>query len=96
MLLKSHSNLGVIRLLIQARRRLHLKYLCGSQYKADGGAGFFEKIAAQGGGSQPEFLSTHPSPSNRIENYHTWASESNCVHTEGNSSMSYNEFKKLF
>ena len=76
--------------------RISVEYLCGTKYKADGGAGFFEKIAAQGGGRQPEFLSTHPSPTNRIENYHTWAEESNCVNTTGSSSMTYDQFKKLF
>jgi predicted Zn-dependent protease len=76
--------------------RISVEYLCGSQYNADGGAGFFEKIAAQGGGNQPEFMSTHPSPSNRINNYHAWASESNCVNTGGQSSMTYDEFKRLF
>lgn len=45
-------------------------YLCGTDYNADGGAGFFEKINAQGGAKTPEFLSTHPSPENRIENFH--------------------------
>ena len=76
--------------------RISVEYLCGSKYEADGGAGFFEKIAAQGGGAQPEFLSTHPSPTNRIENYHTWAKESNCANTTGTSSMTYDEFKRLF
>lgn len=47
-----------------------VEYLCGTKYNADGGAGFFEKIQNQGGTSIPEFLSTHPDPGNRIENYH--------------------------
>jgi predicted Zn-dependent protease len=45
-------------------------YLCPTHYNADGGAGFFEKIQALGGAKQPEFLSTHPDPGNRIENFH--------------------------
>ena len=44
-------------------------YLCPTQYNADGGAGFFEKIQALGGARQPEFLSTHPDPGNRIEHF---------------------------
>lgn len=44
-------------------------YLCGTDYNAAGGAGFFEKIIAAGGEKTPEFLSTHPNPDNRIENY---------------------------
>jgi predicted Zn-dependent protease len=45
-------------------------YLCPTEYTADGGAGFFEKIQALGGAGQPEFLSTHPDPGNRIEHFH--------------------------
>lgn len=45
-------------------------YLCPTKYNADGGAGFFEKIQALGGARQPEFLSTHPDPGNRIEHFH--------------------------
>jgi predicted Zn-dependent protease len=75
--------------------RMSVEYLCGTKYKADGGAGFFEKIEAMGGGAQPEFLSTHPSPENRVENYHTWAKENNCGGT-GNFVSNYEEFKKLF
>lgn len=41
-------------------------YLCGTDYKADGCAGFFEKIKGQP--TPPAFLSTHPSPVNRIQN----------------------------
>jgi predicted Zn-dependent protease len=42
-------------------------YLCGTQYKADGAAGFFEKLEMEGNAAPPEFLSTHPNPGNRIE-----------------------------
>ena len=46
-------------------------YLCGTPYNAAGAAGFFEKLAKQPSGSkQPEFLSTHPNPENRIEHFH--------------------------
>lgn len=44
-------------------------YLCPTEYNAAGGAGFFEKIQAMGGARQPEFLSTHPDPGNRIEHF---------------------------
>lgn len=47
-----------------------VKYLCPTQYNADGGAGFFEKIQSKGGPRPPEFLSTHPDPGNRIETFH--------------------------
>lgn len=75
--------------------RMSVEYLCGTTYPADGGAGFFEKIEAEGGSSTPEFLSTHPSPENRIENYHKWATESNCSGSDSGVS-SYAEFKRLF
>jgi len=75
--------------------RISVEYLCGTTWPADGGAGFFEKIQAQGGSRTPEFMSTHPSPDNRIENYHKWAKESNCAGTN-KGEMTYAEFKKLF
>jgi predicted Zn-dependent protease len=75
--------------------RISVEYLCGTKYKADGGAGFFEKIEAMGGGRQPQFLSTHPSPENRVMNYHLWAKESNCSGT-GEFVDSYEDFKRLF
>ena len=50
-----------------------VQYLCPTDYNAAGGAGFFEKIEALGGGGTPEFLSTHPDPGNRIEHFHNSA-----------------------
>jgi beta-barrel assembly-enhancing protease len=42
-------------------------YLYETAYNAKGAAGFFQKIIDQGSGArQPEFLSTHPSPDNRV------------------------------
>lgn len=56
-------------------------YLCATDYNADGGAGFFEKIKAMGGASQPEFLSTHPDPGNRIEHFHNAKTTMGCTGT---------------
>lgn len=70
-------------------------YLCGTDWPADGGAGFFEKIQQEGGSSVPVFLSTHPSPKNRIENFHNLAKEKGCTGTNDHIS-SYKEFQKLF
>ncbi len=42
-------------------------YLCPTDYYAAASAEFFEKVEAEGGVDIPEFLSTHPSPENRIE-----------------------------
>jgi len=75
--------------------RMSVEYLCGTRYRADGGAGFFEKIKAMGSGTPPEFMSTHPSPTNRIENYHTWAKAGNCGGVDDFKSR-YETFKKLF
>lgn len=55
-----------------------VRYLCGTDYNAAGGAKFFEQIEAEGGASIPEWLSTHPSPSNRIENFYNQAVERGC------------------
>lgn len=48
-----------------------VKYLCPTHYNAAGGAMFFKKIQELGSGSTPEFLSTHPSPANRVENFYS-------------------------
>lgn len=53
-------------------------YLCPTEYDAAGGAKFFEKIQADGGGRVPEFLSTHPSPANRIEFFYNEKLEQGC------------------
>ena len=59
-----------------------VEYLCPTAYNAAGGAGFFIKIQADGGVGVPEFLSTHPSPSNRVENYNSKKTELNCAGQE--------------
>ncbi|TNE96453.1 MAG: peptidase M48 [Bacteroidetes bacterium] len=53
-------------------------YLCPTDYVASGGAGFFRKIEEMGGGRVPEFLSTHPDPGNRIENFENNALVNGC------------------
>lgn len=54
-------------------------YLCPTDYNADGGAGFFKKIQEAGGARQPEFLSTHPDPGNRIEHFHNSKTTMGCT-----------------
>ena len=56
-----------------------VEYLCPTDYNAAGGAGFFEKIQEMGGTSPPAFLSTHPDPANRIENFKKNAEEAGCL-----------------
>lgn len=48
-----------------------VNYLCPTDYNAAGGAKFFEKLEEAGGARQPEFLSTHPNPANRIEHFYS-------------------------
>ncbi|MFK8046544.1 MAG: M48 family metalloprotease [Crocinitomicaceae bacterium] len=74
---------------------MSVNYLCGTEYDADGGAGFFEKIEAAGGSGTPEFMSTHPSPANRVANYHKWAKEQGCAPGKDNTGR-YESFKRLF
>lgn len=58
-----------------------VRYLCPTDYNAAGSAGFFIKMQQGGGGSPPEFLSSHPSPVNRIENIQTRAQTLGCTGT---------------
>jgi beta-barrel assembly-enhancing protease len=59
-----------------------VRYLCPTDYKADGAAGFFAKlIALEQAGNTPEFLSTHPSPENRVHDIRVLANELACPGT---------------
>ncbi|GHA60080.1 M48 family metalloprotease [Pontibacter akesuensis] len=57
-----------------------VQYLSGTNYYAcDGAAGFFIKMEQESQqGAPPEFLSTHPSPDNRIGNIQQLAKERGC------------------
>lgn len=48
--------------------RTGLKYLVRAGYNPVGFVEFFQKLEQQGGAQPPEFLSSHPSPTNRISN----------------------------
>lgn len=57
-------------------------YLKDTKYACNGAAGFFEKLEAQGqSSSTPAFLSTHPSPGNRIAKINERATEKGCSKT---------------
>lgn len=74
-----------------------VRYLSNSQspYECDGAAGFFEKLEAEGSaGGPPEFLSTHPSPGNRIADIQAEAAELNCD-TAPCETCNYQQFKSL-
>lgn len=55
-----------------------VRYLCDTDWAADGAASFFEKIVEMGGSGGPEFLSTHPSSENRVEDIRALADELGC------------------
>ena len=70
-----------------------VKYLCRTGYNAAGAAGFFKKIGSKGG-QPPQFLSTHPSPKNRVANIEKKAKEMGCRGRDTNKSK-YASMKKL-
>jgi len=53
-------------------------YMCGTGNYAAGAAGFFEKIQGEDAARQPEFLSTHPDPGNRIHDIKAKMQELGC------------------
>lgn len=69
-----------------------VEYLCPTPYNAAGGAGFFQKVEEMSkGGKQIEFLSTHPSPANRIEHFHNSKKDLGCLGTQTYT----NEYKAM-
>jgi predicted Zn-dependent protease len=69
-----------------------VRYLCGTSYNSDGAGGFFKKMANQP--TPPEFLSTHPSPENRVAKMAEMESSLNCSGNQKNVSR-YNQMKAL-
>ncbi|MEQ8624196.1 MAG: M48 family metalloprotease [Vicingaceae bacterium] len=68
-----------------------VEYLAPLAYRCDGAATFFKKLAAQGAGGGPTFLSTHPSPTDRVEAITQKALEIGCD-TNYFAPSSYNTF----
>jgi predicted Zn-dependent protease len=69
-------------------------YLSDTDYACNGAASFFAKIEAEGGGSVPEFLSTHPSPDNRVQAINDQATEVGCDTTPiQETGTTYQDFK---
>lgn len=71
-----------------------VSYLCPTQYHADGAASFFQKLLdSQQAGSTPEFMSTHPSPANRVADIKAETATKSC---SGKNSFDdrYQDFKK--
>lgn len=70
-----------------------VSYLCPTSWDAAGSAGFFEKLLATGSGTRvPEFLSTHPSPENRVQRIKDRKTTLGCIGTDRNSAA-YTTFK---
>ncbi|MCB0607426.1 MAG: M48 family metalloprotease [Lewinellaceae bacterium] len=69
-----------------------VEYLCGSGYKAGAAAEFFKKI--EGAASLPAFVSTHPSPKNRVKRIEEKESEMDCPQAQSGSSE-YARVKRL-
>ena len=68
-------------------------YLCGTNhYNPTGAAGFFKKIG--GKGAPPEFLSTHPNPTNRVQKIDQKAKDIGCV-TKAEERTAYQRIKDL-
>ncbi len=70
-------------------------YLSRTRFNCAGAAGFFEKIQSQGGGSPPQFLSTHPNPANRVENIRAKAAEKGCRMNDISNQSRYQKLKNL-
>ena len=67
-------------------------YLCNSPYDAAGAAGFFEKMLDRP--TPPQFISTHPSPANRVKAIHERKQELGCSGSKTGQSK-YRQMKQL-
>ena len=54
---------------------LGLIFMAMAGYNPNSAVAFWQRMATKGGGSPPEFLSTHPSYDTRIENIKNWTPE---------------------
>ncbi|RNI26544.1 peptidase M48 [Rufibacter latericius] len=72
-----------------------VKYLGATDfYACDGAAGFFQKMLnLEKRGNPPEFISTHPSPGNRVQEIQAQARQQGCQ-TAAASQTGYQEFKR--
>ncbi len=73
-----------------------VRYLKGTDYYAcDGAAGFFQKLESlEQKGAAPEFLSTHPSPNNRIQEIQNQAKQAGCSPSSSPSNADYSQLKR--
>lgn len=76
-----------------------VEYLDETNFACNGAAEFFRKLEEEGGSGVPEFLSTHPNPSNRVVDIDARATCRGCSTnaTSGEiNGLTYAEFKALF
>ncbi len=72
-----------------------VQYLSSTPYQCNGAASFFEKLIENDEASDiAQFLSTHPSPENRVEAINSKANEVNCSISPYDPD-SYQEFKNM-
>ena len=71
-----------------------VSYLCGTRYKSNGAAGFFRQLLAnQQAGGTPQFLSTHPSPENRVPDIEQTAAKLGCDTTSHTNRAEWRTFQ---
>jgi predicted Zn-dependent protease len=72
-----------------------VKFLSGTSYACDGVGTFFQKLIAAGQtGNTPVFLSTHPSPSTRLQDIQTTSAKLGCNKTPiAETGTTYAQFK---
>ncbi|MCU0444988.1 MAG: M48 family metalloprotease [Microscillaceae bacterium] len=73
---------------------MSVQYLAKTDYNCAGTAGFFEKMMAQGGQQPPQWLSTHPSHENRVNDIYAKAKELGCKATPIANQNNYQELKR--
>lgn len=71
-----------------------VEYLSDTDYACNGAAAFFEKLEANETTRNPEFLSTHPDPGNRVNDINSKAAEIGCSTAIDDGSISrYQAFR---
>jgi len=70
-------------------------YLAETDYACNGAAGFFQQLIDEElAGNQPQFLSTHPNPDNRVADINEQADEVGCSKTILDP-VTYEDFKNM-
>ena len=72
-----------------------VSYLCGTRYKSNGAASFFRQLLKnERAGGAPQFLSTHPSPENRVPDIDNQAAQLGCDTTSHTERANWVAFQK--